>query len=312
MTAEPPAAHFGDRLAAAVAARESQVVLGLDPDPGRLWPEAAQAGDAAAGGPAERAAAAVVAHCEAAIAAAGPACVAVKPQLACFERLGAAGWAALARVVACAREQQLLVLADAKRGDIDVSAAAYAQALVGSTDTPWGEVGGLAVDAFTASPYLGPDTLRPLVDAARAAGRGVFVLVRTSNPGGAELQDRELAGGERVWERVAGWVDALGTESPGPQSGLADVGAVTGATVPEHLERLRQLMPLTPFLLPGIGAQGGQVQDVAPAFAPGPAGGLITASRGIVRAHEAGGGSPAAAARAEAERLRALAWMLAA
>lgn len=310
MTAEPPVAHFGDRLAAAVAARESQIVLGLDPDPARLWPEAAPAGDRASGGPAERAAAAVVAHCEAAIAAAGPACVAVKPQLACFERLGAAGWAALARVVACAREQGLLVLADAKRGDIDVSAAAYAQALVGSTDTPWGEVGGLAADAFTASPYLGPDTLRPLVDAARAAGRGVFVLVRTSNPGGAELQDRELADGQLVWERVAGWVDGLGAQAPGPRSGLADVGAVTGATVPEHLERLRELMPRTPFLLPGIGAQGGRVQDVAPAFAPGPAGGLISASRGIVRAHEAGGGGPAAAARAEAERLRALAWTL--
>jgi orotidine-5'-phosphate decarboxylase len=214
-------------------------------------------------------------------------------------------------VSGCAQAHGLLVLADAKRGDIDVSAAAYAQALVAGVDTPWGEVLGLAADAFTASPYLGPDTLRPLVDGARAHGRGVFVLVRTSNPGGADLQDRELAGGERVWERVAGWVAGLGAEAPGPRSGLADVGAVTGATVPEHLERLRDLMPSTPFLLPGIGAQGGRVQDIAPAFAPGRAGGLVSASRGIVGAHESSGGTPAAAALAEAERLRELAWGLA-
>jgi orotidine-5'-phosphate decarboxylase len=310
MSADPPSRHFGDRLAAAVAARESQIVLGLDPDPARLWPAGEDAGRQAPGGPADRAAAAVVAHCEAAIGAVAGACVAVKPQLACFERLGASGWRALERVTACAQAAGLLVLADAKRGDIDVSAAAYAQALVGSTATPWGEVAGLGADAFTASPYLGPDTLHPLVDAARAGGRGVFVLVRTSNPGAAQLQDGELADGERVWERVAGWVAALG--EPGPGSGLADVCAVTGATVPEHLRRLRELMPATPFLLPGIGAQGGRVEDVAPAFAPGRGGGLVTSSRGIVRAHEQQGGAPADAARAEAERLRELAWNLAA
>jgi orotidine-5'-phosphate decarboxylase len=102
-----------------------------------------------------------------------------------------------------------------------------------------------------------------------------------------------------------------GLADPGPDSGLASVGAVTGATVPEHLARLRELMPATPFLLPGIGAQGGRVADVAPAFAPGPAGGLVTSSRGIVNAHEQHGGSPAEAARAEAERLREQAWALA-
>jgi orotidine-5'-phosphate decarboxylase len=311
MSADPPARHFGDRLAAAVAERESQIVLGLDPDPARLWPEGAQAGDAASGSAAQRAAAAVRAHCEAAIAAVAEACVAVKPQLACFERLGADGRHALQQVVDCAHAHGLLVLADAKRGDIDVSAAAYAQALVGTTPTPWGEVAGLGVDAFTANPYLGPDTLRPLVDGARAQGSGVFVLVRTSNPGAAELQDLDLAGGTSVWERVAAWVAELG--EPGPQSGLSDVCAVTGATAPEHLGRLREAMPTTPFLLPGIGAQGGRVEDVAPAFAPGRAGGLVTSSRGIVGAHERHGGdvAPAEAARTEAERLRATAWGLA-
>ena len=306
MSGDAPPRHFGDRLAAAVAGRETQIVLGLDPDPARLWPEGHAAGEKASGSVAHRAAEAVVAHCEAAIAAVSEACVAAKLQLACFERLGASGWRALERVAGCAQANGLLVIADAKRGDIDVSAAAYAQAFVGATQTPWGEVHGIAADAVTISPYLGPDTLEPFVAAARERGRGVFVLVRTSNPGGAFLQDAELAEGGTVWERMAGLVTDLGAQG----SRISDVGAVTGATVPEHLERLRELMPTAPFLLPGIGAQGGSVADVAPAFAPGRAGGLVTSSRGIVRAHEQAGGDPGAAARAEAERLREQAWAL--
>jgi orotidine-5'-phosphate decarboxylase len=308
---------FADRLTELVHARESQIVLGLDPDPARLWPHAlAQA--PADGSPAQRAAAAVRAHCAALIDAAGPACVAVKPQLACFERLGAAGWAALAATVIHAREQGLIVLADAKRGDISVSAAAYAQALVGSTPTPFGEVEGLGADAFTANPLLGIDALAPLVDGARAAGAGVFVLVRTSNPGAADIEDLVLAGGGdggsdgrdggTVWERLAQIVARLGG-APGP-SGLADVGAVVGATAPEHVARMRELMPYAPFLLPGIGAQGGRVEDMAAAFAPGRAGGLVSASRSIATAHESTGAPPAAAARTEAERLRTAAWSL--
>ena len=309
MSADAPPRHFGDRLAAAVASRESQIVLGLDPDPARLWPQGNAAGDAASGGSAERAAAAVVAHCVAAIDAVAGECVAVKPQLACFERLGAHGWRALERVCGHAQANGLLTIADAKRGDIDVSAGAYAQSLLGATPSPWGEIQGLAADAITVSPYLGPDTLEPFVAAARAAGRGIFVLVRTSNPGAAALQD-QLLEGMPVWAQVAGWVTALDAQAD-TASGIADVGAVTGATAPEHLAQLRERMPSAPFLLPGIGAQGGRVEDLAPAFAPGRAGGLITASRSIVRAHEQHGGEPADAARAEAHRLREQAWALA-
>jgi orotidine-5'-phosphate decarboxylase len=203
-----------------------------------------------------------------------------------------------------AHAQGLLALADAKRGDIDVSAAAYAQALAGETPTPFGTVAGLGVDAYTASPYMGLDSLRSL----RAPGAGLFVLVRTSNPGAADVEDLRTDGGGRVWEHVARLVDRLG--EPGPASGLHDVGAVVGATAPEHLARARELMPRTPFLLPGIGAQGGRVEDLAPAFAAGRAGGLVTASRSIVGAHEQHGGEPAQAARHEAERLRTLAWSL--
>ncbi len=256
---------------------------------------------------AARAAAAVAAHCRAVIDAAGPACVAVKPQLACFERLGAAGWDALAATVAHAHGAGLLVLADGKRGDIDVSAAAYAQALAGSTPTPYGDAPGLGADAFTVNPYMGRDTLTVLAGGARASGAGVFVLVRTSNPGAADVEDLPVAGGGTVWERVAALVASLDESGDAP---LSDVGAVVGATAPEHIGRLRELMPRAPFLLPGVGAQGGRVEDLAPAFAPGRAAGLVTASRSIVAAHEQAGGDPGAAARAEAERLRAAAWGL--
>jgi orotidine-5'-phosphate decarboxylase len=136
----------------------------------------------------------------------------------------------------------------------------------------------------------------------------VFVLVRTSNPGAADLFDIELAEGGPLWERIARLVADSGT--PGPASGLAEVGAVTGATAPQHLARMRELMPHAPFLLPGIGAQGGSVADLAPAFAPGRAGGLVSASRSIADAHERTAGTPADAARAEAERLREEAWAL--
>lgn len=296
-------AGFAQRLAEAVARRQSQIVLGLDPDPGALWP-AARAAAEGPGEPAERAGRAVLEHCRLLIEAAGGACVAVKPQLACFERLGASGWAALAGVVALAREAGLLVIADGKRGDVPVTAAAYAQALAGTTPTLAGAVAGLGADAFTANPLLGRDALEPLI----ASGAGVFVLVRTSNPGAADVEDCLLEGGERLWERLARLVDELGGGAAGE---LSDVGAVLGATEPGHLARARELMPRAVFLLPGVGAQGGRVEDLAAAFAPARAAALVTASRSIAHAHEAAGGEPAAAAAAEAERLREAAWSLA-
>jgi orotidine-5'-phosphate decarboxylase len=264
-------------------------------------------------GPAVRAAAAVAAHCAAVIDAVGPAVVAIKPQLACFERLGAPGRAALGAVCVAAHSADLLVLADGKRGDIDVSATAYAQSLVGTTPTPWGPVEGLGADAMTAAPYMGADTLRSLLEVSRPAGAGVFVLVRTSNPGAADVEDVLLDGGGALWEHVAALVADLGGGAHA-RSGLGDVGAVVGATAPEHVARMRELMPAAVFLLPGVGAQGGRVEDLAPAFAPGRAAGLVTASRSIVDA-AARSGQPvveqAQAARDEAERLRAAAWELA-
>ena len=331
--------RFGDRLADRVAARESQLVLGLDPDPNRLWPDALRIADADKGAVAEKggdaekradaqkgpgaangagsalralhAARAVAAHCALAIDAVAEYCVAVKLQVACFERLGPAGWSALAETAARARESGLLVIADAKRGDIDVTGTAYAQAFLGETPTPYGPVPGLGADALTVNPLLGRDSLEPFVATARAYGRGLFVLVRTSNPGASDVQEVELAGGGTVSDLLADLVDEAGATGVG-RSGLSDIGAVVGATAPDRMHALRERMPHASFLLPGVGAQGGQVEDLAAAFAAGPAGGLIAASRGIVAAHEKAGGDPATAAAREASRLRELAWPLAA
>jgi orotidine-5'-phosphate decarboxylase len=301
---------FGDRLAERVLTRESQLVLGLDPDPLRLWPEAISAAGGAGAPPAPpgaRAALAVAIHCRLVIEAVASECVAVKLQVACFERLGPEGWAVLRDVSALARSHGLLVIADAKRGDVDVTARAYAQAFLGSTESAFGGVDGLGVDALTVNPLLGGDSLAPFVSAARASGAGLFVLVRTSNPGAADIQDLELAGGGTVSDALAALVARLGLGGVG-SSGLSDVGAVVGATAPGRLAALRSAMPSAAFLLPGVGAQGGRIEDLAAAFAPGPGGGLVAASRSIVNAFEASGGRPASAAAAEAARLRELAW----
>jgi orotidine-5'-phosphate decarboxylase len=271
------------------------VCLGLDPEPAKLSADRIEADDAA-----EAAAAAVVTDCASLIERAGPSCVAVKPQLACFERLGAPGWAALAEVCVAAREAGLLVVADGKRGDVPTTARAYGQAIVGETETPWGAVRGLDADAFTANPLLGEDAVEPLVEMAAGAGAGVFLLVRTSNPGAARFQDVE-AEGRPLHEHLAELVAELAPRLAG-EGGLSGVGAVVGATAPQHLGRLRELMPDSIFLIPGIGAQGGRPEDLGPALAAGrPASVLVAAARGIAGADDPG---------AAAEELRAAVWGL--
>jgi orotidine-5'-phosphate decarboxylase len=251
---------FGERLAAAVASRRSQIVVGLDPDPARVPGGAAGA---------ER-------FCRRVIAAAAPYCVAAKPQLACFERFGAAGWTVFEAVARAASDAGLLVIADAKRGDIDATARAYADAFLRDP-----------IDALTVNPMLGADAVAPFLDAAVASGRGLFVLVRTSNPGAADLQDLPLADG-RLWhEAVADLVAEWGESSVGP-SGLSSIGAVMAATVPTRLAAARARMPAQPFLLPGVGAQGGRPQELGAAFGGRAAGALVSASRSIIYAEDPG------------------------
>lgn len=305
---------FGDRLAAAADTRSTPLVIGLDPDPARLWPSvdvhdpapiAAKLGlesalEDAVRTPGALASIAVLEHCRQVIEATAEFSVGVKLQSASFERLGPAGWAVLHAVAEIARDAGLLVITDGKRGDIDVTAASYAAALFDGHDTPWGHIPGIGSDAVTVNPLMGHDAISPFLDRARTVGGGLFILVRTSNPGAADLQEQRLETGEPLWERVAQQVVALDQDA----GSLSDVGAVCGATAPERVTALRELMPRAPFLLPGVGAQGGTVDGLKAAFAPGLGGGLVTVSRALVRAHETAGGDPSAAAAEAARALR--------
>jgi orotidine-5'-phosphate decarboxylase len=243
------------------------------------------------------------------IRAVGAECVGVKLQLACFERLGAPGYAALAETVRAAQDEGLIVVADGKRGDVPVTAAAYAQSLFGSTPTPWGEAPGLGADVATVNPLLGGDSLEPLVESAWEHGAGVFALVRTSNPGAADIEDLKIeqGGGETVSDRLAALVDRVGASLVG-ESGLSSLGAVVGATEPAHIERLRAAMPRAVFLIPGVGAQGGKVEDLSAAFTAGRASALITVSRALVNAWAKTGSDPTSSAQAAAAELRESIW----
>ncbi len=261
---------FADRLAEA-AARTAPVVVGLDPRLERL-PSPLTRGLAGLEGAAwrEAAAAAVQAWSEAVVGAVAGVVPAVKPQSAFYEQLGAPGFAALEATCRAAREAGLLVILDAKRGDIGSTAEAYARA----TLDPGGP---LEADAVTLSPYLGRDSVAPFLERCDRYGRGLFVLARTSNPGGGDLQ---RLGEPPVSMAVAGWVrrwneDRLGKHGYGP------VGAVVGATVPEEAGALRAAMPGAWLLVPGYGAQGGGAADTLPCFHEGGRGALVNSSRGV-------------------------------
>jgi orotidine-5'-phosphate decarboxylase len=218
----------------------------------------------------------------------------VKPQAAFFEELGAAGTNVLAEVIAYAQDKGLLVIFDGKRNDIGSTATAYAQGILGAGgQSPWG------ADALTVSPYLGDDSLQPFVDVARQRAAGIYVLVKTSNPGGRMLQDL-VADGRPLYRHVAEYVEKLAKETLGGCA-YGVVGAVVGATYPEQLAELRAAMPHTWFLVPGYGSQGGTARDVAAAFDEQGRGAIINNSRGIIFAHR----RPEYAQRFGAERWQA-------
>jgi orotidine-5'-phosphate decarboxylase len=282
------ASSFRERLEQLAAERKSVLCVGLDPRP-ELFPDEVfhGVGDRPAG-----VARAMERFCIGIVDAVAAHAVAVKLQLAFFEQAGHHGLAAAERVGAFARERGLLVIADGKRADIGSTSDAYAAAYL----APRRHAPPFA-DALTVNPYLGADSLEPFADACRASGGLAFVLVRTSNPGGADIQELELEDGSRVWEHVARMVASFAPVA----------GAVIGATQPGAVRRARELMPEATFLLPGVGAQGGEVAALAPAFAPGPAGGLVSASRSVIHASRDNGRWQGAAA-AEAARLREAAW----
>jgi orotidine-5'-phosphate decarboxylase len=266
---------FSDRLATAVRHRRTPVLVGLDPRWEQL-PAVFRQGST--GDEPNRRAQAYLEFCCAVIDVVAPLVPAVKPQAAFFEQLGPAGMVALAEVIRYATAQGLLVILDGKRNDIGSTAEAYADAYLGAGETSaWGS------DALTVSPYLGDDSLMPFVDAAIRRDAGIFVLVKTSNPGGGAFQDLQVDG-TPVFLKVAGLVEQLAQESAG-QCGYGCVGAVVGATYPEQLVDLRDTMPHAWLLVPGFGAQGGTATDVAGAFRSDGLGAVISNSRGIIFAH---------------------------
>ena len=261
---------FAGRLAAAITARRSPACIGLDPRRESL-PPALDAGSATD----PRTLAAIFARfCCEVIDVVAPLVPIVKPQLACFEALGPHGMTALAEVIEHARSKQLLVLADGKRGDIGSTAEAYAD---GWLSGPW------AADALTVNPYLGLDSVEPFVKTAEARHAGIFVLVKTSNPGSKDFQDLRCDG-KTIYEHVATGVEQLATRTAaGGRYGA--VGAVVGATWPKQLDELRAAMPHTWLLVPGFGRQGGRASDVQTAFHADGLGALIVSARDVIFAH---------------------------
>jgi len=298
--------HFADRLQAATDAKKSCLVVGIDPVFDRLPAEVVGrvaglggARDGGSGPSTARAAAAIAMFGEEVIRAVAPHAVAVKPNSAFFERFGPPGWDALGTVCRKAQAAGVITIVDAKRGDLESTAGAYADALLG--DLP--DTVGAHADAVTLHPYMGMDSMRPFL-AAAARGKGLFVLVRTSNASAAELQDLD-AGGRPLHLRVADLVARWGEDSIG-ESGLSAVGAVVGATAPRQAAAIRAALPRAMLLVPGYGAQGAGAADVRPLFLPGGRGAVVNSSRAVIYAYEKDPNRPwREAIAAAAERARA-------
>jgi len=289
--------NFADRLLEAVERKRSHVVLGLDPDFDLMPPDVqALAPDGVSAGT-EAVAECFRAFLSDLLGALSDVVVAVKPQLAYFEALGSTGYRLYEEMVAEARSLGYLVIADAKRGDIGSTAEAYARAhldLVGA-------------DAVTVNPWFGTDGLEPFLRRARDEGKGLFVLVKTSNPSSAEIQDLVTVSGDLVHERVADLVLRWSDGTYGA-SGYSSVGAVVGGTHPGQAQMLRGLLPGIPLLVPGYGAQGATAEDIGGVFDARGTGAVVNSSRAILYAYRTSGGHWLAAARAEAELMRAALW----
>lgn len=270
-----------ERLLTAMRRKGNPVVVGLDPRFGQLPPDIVEhARQAHADGP-QVVANACEEFCLRILDVVAPLVPAVKPQAAFFEEWGPAGMAALGRVMRRARELGLIVICDAKRGDIGTTAEAYARGFLAGADphsAPWG------ADALTVNPYLGVDTLEPFIKVAVEREAGLYVLVRTSNPGASSFQNHGPAK-LPLYRQVAAEVERLSCRTCGSDP-YGVVGGVVGATYPQELSELRQVMPHVHLLIPGYGSQGGSALDVAAAFGPEGTGAVVNNSRGIIFAYE--------------------------
>lgn len=294
-----------DRLIKAIEEKQNPTVAGLDPKLQFIPEYIKQASFEKYGNTLEGAADALLTFNKGLIDALYDIVPAVKPQCAYYEMYGWQGMRALAETIAYAKSKGLFVMTDGKRNDIGTTMTAYATAHLGKTDINGEMVPAFDGDALTVNGYLGSDGVNPLLDICKADDKGIFVLVKTSNPSSGELQDR-LLDGAPVYEAMGKMCEGWGEDNRG-EFGYSAVGAVVGATYPEQLAHLRKVLPHTFFLVPGYGAQGGGAKDVAGAFDENGRGAIINSSRGIMCAYQKGDYDEteyALAARNEAIRMR--------
>ena len=210
---------------------------------------------------------------------------AIKPQLAYFEAMGPEGLIAFQEIVKYAKSKELIIISDAKRGDIGTTSKAYSNAFLGKTLLEEKEESIYNTDFVTVNPYMGSDSVNPFIEDCKNYNKGIFVLIKTSNKSSGELQDLTLENGKKVYEHVASLVDNWGNDMIGDY-GYSSVAAVVGATYPEQLQEIRKLAPHTFFLIPGYGAQGGKAEDIALAFDQNGIGGIVNASRSLMCAYK--------------------------
>lgn len=295
-----------DTLIEKIIEKQNPTVAGLDPKleyiPTYLKKEAyAQHGKTLEG-----AADAVLRFNRALIDALAPVVPAIKPQCAYYEAFGWPGMKALAETITYAREKGMYVITDGKRNDIGTTMEAYATAHLGKIEIEGQKFAPFEGDALTVNAYLGSDGIKPLLGLCKREDKGIFVLVKTSNPSSGELQDQQLKNGKTVYYTMGTMCEKWGEDLPGAYA-YSGVGAVVGATYPEQLRELRVEFPRTFFLVPGYGAQGGGADDVAPAFDASGLGAVINASRSILCAWQKTGADEhdfAKAAAEEAVRMR--------
>lgn len=295
-----------DRMIEKIVETQNPTVAGLDPKLSYIPQYIRDAAVAEHGKTLEGAAAALLAYNKGLIDALCDIVPAVKPQAAYYEMYGWQGVKALAETIAYAREKGMFVITDGKRNDIGTTMEAYATAHLGTTDVFGETADAFGADALTVNGYLGTDGIKPLLGVCAEKDKGVFVLVKTSNPSSGELQDQKLESGRTVYETMGAFCEAWGEAVMG-QYGYSGVGAVVGATYPAQLGEMREKAPHTFFLVPGYGAQGGGADDVAPAFDKNGLGAIINSSRGILCAWQkenCDGHDYAQAARREAVRMR--------
>lgn len=268
--------NFADRLLSAIRRKDTPCVVGLDPSI-ELMPSFISSKAVGERGLLHS----LLTFCTIVLESVGDLVPAVKFQIACYEQFGTLGIQALERAIYTARKLGLIVILDAKRGDIASSAEAYAKAFLFPKNESRLDGLGLSVDAITVSPFLGRDSIYPFLDACQLFGSGLFVLVKTSNPGSKDIQDLRMEDGRPLYQAVAELVNYLGSDLVG-SCGYSSVGAVVGATFPEEARILRASMPHSIFLVPGYGSQGGTAKDAVEAFDKNGIGAIVNASRSIL------------------------------